>query len=237
MALDNGVEITWLGHAAFRIVSPSGKIILTDPFLADNPATPTAEKLPPRADILLPSHGHADNFADTAAIAQRTGATVVCIFEIAQYLGRKGTDNIVAMNIGGTTEVQGIQITMTQAWHSSSIMDGDNMLPGGTACGFVVRLENAYTIYFSGDTGVFLDMQLIGKLFHPDLAILSIGDHFTMGPKGAAEAIRLLGVKHVIPMHFGTFPVLTGTPEALRLECADVEGLVIHTLAPGETLT
>ena len=236
MTLDNGVEITWLGHAAFRIKSPQGKIILTDPFLADNPSTPEAEKHPERVDIILPSHGHGDNFADTVDIASRTGATVVCIFEISQFLQKKGVERVVGMNIGGTTQVEGISISMTPAWHSSSIADGDSTIPGGTACGFVIGLENGYTIYFSGDTGVFLDMQLIGKLLSPDLAILSIGDHFTMGPKGAAEAIRLLGVRAVIPMHFGTFPVLTGTPELLREETRDIPGLTIHALTPGETL-
>ena len=236
MSLDNGVEITWLGHAAFRIKSPNGTIILTDPFHADNPATPESEKTQSRADLILPSHGHGDNFADTLDIARRTGATVACIFEIAQFLGRKGLEKVVGMNIGGTVDFEGIAVTMTKAWHSSSIVDGDSVLPGGTACGFVIRLENGFTIYFSGDTDVFLDMQLIAKLFKPDLAILFIGDHFTMGPKGAAEAIRLLGVRQVIPMHYGTFPILTGTPEALRNEARDIPDLVIHDLKPGKTL-
>ena len=237
MVLDNGLEIMWLGHAAFRITSSSGKVILTDPFLTDNPSTPTEEKNQKRVDIVLPSHGHGDNFADTVDIAKQTGATVVAIFEIAQYLQKQGLENVIGMNIGGTVDVQGIRVTMTPAWHSSSIMDGDQMLPGGTACGFAIRLEDGYTIYFSGDTGVFLDMQLIGKLLHPDLAILSIGDHFTMGPEGAAEAIRLLGVKKVIPMHYGTFPMLTGTPEELRHAAADISDLEILDVRPGQTIS
>ncbi len=235
MTFGTGASLTWLGHAAFRIESPKGKVILTDPFLEGNPSAAAVEP-PDRVDIILPSHGHSDNLGDTLAIARRTGAKVYAIFEIAQWLSRQGLQAVVGMNMGGTVEEDGIAITMTPAWHSSSIMDGEQMLPGGTACGFVIRLEDGYTIYFSGDTDVFLDMQLIAKLHQPDLALLSIGDHFTMGPKGAAEAIRLLGVHHVIPMHHGTFPVLTGTPEKLREESADIEGLEIHALKPGETL-
>jgi L-ascorbate metabolism protein UlaG (beta-lactamase superfamily) len=237
MALNNGVEITWLGHAAFRIKSPSGKIILTDPFVAENPATPANMKNVGHVDVILPSHAHSDNFGDTVSIAKATGATVVAIFEIAQWVGQQGVKNTVGMNIGGTADVQGIKITMTPAWHSSSIYDNGRLLPGGTAVGYVIELENGFTIYFAGDTAIFMDMQLIGKLYEPDLAILPIGDHFTMGPKAAAEAIRLLGVKQVIPMHYGTFPVLTGTPEQLQQEAHDIEGLHIYTLNPGDTLT
>lgn len=237
MALNNGVEITCLGHAAFRLKSPKGKVILTDPFLSSNPRTPENQKTQDRVDIILPSHGHGDNLGDTVAIAKQTGATVLCIFEIAQWLQKQGVENVVGMNIGGTAEFEGIHVTMTMAWHSSSIQDGENLLPGGTACGFVIEFENGFTVYFSGDTAVFLDMQLLAKLLHPDLAILCIGDHFTMGPRGAAEAIRLLGVKQVIPMHYGTFPVLTGTPDELRQAASDVEGLLVHDLEPGQTLS
>ena len=235
-ALSNGTEITWLGHAAFRITSGDGTAILTDPFLTGNPSTPAGEQSQDRVDIIVPSHGHGDNFADTADIAKRSGATVVCIFELSQWLAKQGVENVVGMNIGGTVDVKGIQITMTPAWHSSSIADGDSLVPGGTACGFVIQLADGFTIYFSGDTGVFLDMQLIAKLHHLDLAILSIGDHFTMGPRGAAEAIRLLSIKKVIPMHYGTFPMLTGTPEKLREETSDISGLEIYAIKPGETL-
>lgn len=237
MALDNGVEITWLGHGAVRVKTPDGKIILVDPFISGNPSTPEHERIQDRADVILVSHGHGDNLGETVEIAKRTGAKAFCIFEIAQWLQKKGVSNVVGMNIGGTADADGIKITMTPAWHSSSIADGDSLLPGGTACGFVVRLSNGFTIYFSGDTGVFLDMQLIGKLLEPDLAVLSIGDHFTMGPKGAAEAVRLLGVKQVIPVHYGTFPALTGSPDALREETLDIDGLQIHALKPGETLS
>lgn len=236
MELAQRTEITWLGHATFRIKSPEGKVILTDPFVTENPKTPAGMKEQTGVDIILPSHGHSDNFSDTVNIAKTTGATVVCIFEIAQWLQKQGVENVVGMNIGGTVEIEGIQVTMTKAWHSSSIQDGETSLPAGTACGFVMKMENGYTVYFSGDTAVFLDMQLIAKLLRPDLAILSIGDHFTMGPRGAAEAIRLLAVKEVVPMHYGTFPMLTGTPEQLRQETAGIDGLRIHTPAPGETL-
>lgn len=237
MPQNHDSEITWLGHACFRITSPEGKVILTDPFLADNPSTPSDQKVQENVDVILVSHGHADNFADTVDVANRTGATVVCNFEISHWLGKQGVENVIGMNMGGTVDVQELQITMTKAWHSSSILDGDQLLPGGTACGFTIRFQNGYTIYFSGDTAPFLDMTLLAKLLKPDLAILSIGDHFTMGPRGAAESIRMLGVKHVIPMHYGTFPMLHGTPEQLRQEAADVEGLEIHVIKPGETLS
>jgi L-ascorbate metabolism protein UlaG (beta-lactamase superfamily) len=236
MASRDGVEITWLGHAAFRIRSPEGTVILTDPFLNGNPSTPEEERKQTQADIILVSHGHADNLGDVVEIARETKAQVPCIFEIAQWLGTKRIETAQGMNIGGTVEIADTRITMVQAWHSSSIQDGDSLLPGGTACGFVIRFASGYTIYFSGDTGVFLDMKLIAKLLKPDLAILSIGDHFTMGPEGAAEAIRLLGVREVVPMHYGTFPMLTGTPAALRNAAADVDGLQVHELQPGDTL-
>lgn len=236
MTLDNGIEITWLGHAAFRFRSPEGKIVLTDPFLSGSPTAPEDQKSQSQVNVILPSHGHGDNLGDTVEIARKTNATVVCIYEIAQWLGQKGIQKVVGMNMGGTAEVEGVQITMVPAWHSSSIVDGDETLPGGTACGFVLRFSNSYTLYFSGDTAVFLDMQLIGKLYNPDLAILSIGDHFTMGPLAAAEAIRLLNVKKVIPMHYGTFPMLTGTPEGLREHARDIAGIEIVELKPGETL-
>lgn len=238
MALASGMEITWLGHATFRIKSSGGKTLLTDPFITGNPATPEALKRWGTVDIILPSHGHADNFADTERIAKDTGATVVCIFEVSQYLSKQGVENVVGMNFGGSTNVGGITITMVPAWHSSTIEAEDgSMIAAGAACGFVIRLEDGFTVYFSGDTGVFLDMQLIGKLYRPDLAILPIGDLFTMGPREAAEAIRLIGVKQVVPMHYGTFPILTGTPDALKRETADITGLEIHDIQPGETLT
>ena len=141
------------------------------------------------------------------------------------------------MNFSGSVEVDGITITMVPAWHSTTIEDADgDLIAAGAACGFVIRFEDGYTLYFSGDTGVFLDMQLIGKLYKPDIAILPIGDLFTMGPREAAEAIRLIGVKQVVPMHYGTFPILTGTPDALRQQTADIPGLEIHAIQPGETL-
>jgi L-ascorbate metabolism protein UlaG (beta-lactamase superfamily) len=237
MALPHGMEITWLGHATFRIKSSQGKLILTDPFISGNPATPEHLKDVRETNIILPSHGHSDNFADTERIAKESGATVVCIFEVSQYLGRHGVENVIGMNFGGTVEVDGITVTMVPAWHSTTIQEEDgSVIAAGMACGFVIRFEDGFTLYFSGDTGVFLDMQLIGKLYKPDLAILPIGDLFTMGPREAAEAIRLIGVKEVVPMHYGTFPMLTGTPDALLQETGDIQGLQIHAIQPGETL-
>ncbi len=237
MALNDGAAITWLGHACFRITSQEGKVILTDPFLVENPATPSDMKTQERVDLILPSHGHSDNFADTVDIAKSTDAKVACIFEVAQWLGKQGVQNVVAMNFGGSAEVDGIRVTMVPAWHSSTLQDANgDLIAGGMACGFIIRLEDGFTIYFSGDTGVFLDMQLIGRLYQPQIAILPIGDLFTMGPMEASEAIRLLGVKRVIPMHYGTFPILTGTPAELRERTADVDGLEIVDLEPGNSV-
>jgi L-ascorbate metabolism protein UlaG (beta-lactamase superfamily) len=236
MLQTRGNSLTWLGHAAFRITTPSGKVILIDPWIQSNPACPEKLKKIQQADTMLITHGHFDHIADAVDLGKRLNPQVVGIFETCAWLESKGVKNTAPMNKGGTQKVGEIEVTMVNAVHSCGIQDGDKIIYGGEACGYVVRLPGGLTIYHAGDTAVFGDMKLIGELYSPELAMLPIGDHFTMGPREAALAIRLLGVKHVIPMHFGTFPVLTGNPDALKKATADIPSLEIHDLKPGESL-
>jgi L-ascorbate metabolism protein UlaG (beta-lactamase superfamily) len=226
------LAITWLGHSSFRVRTPGGKEILFDPWYTGNPAFPEAAR-PRKADLILVSHGHSDHITDAAAMAKATGATVVGIWEIYRYLGTKGVQNLEPMNKGGTITVKGLRITMTDARHSSSFED-DGVVYLGAAAGFVVKLENGQTIYYAGDTCLFGDMKIIAELYQPDIAFLPIGDRFTMGPDTAAIAARWLGVKQVVPMHCGTFPLLTGTPEQLEEHLAG-SGIEVLKLKPGET--
>ena len=226
------MEITWLGHSSFRVRTPGSKEILFDPWYTGNPSFPEASR-PKAADLILISHGHSDHITDAAAMAKATGATVVAIWEITTWLGTKGIKNLEPMNKGGTVTAKGVQITMTDARHSSSI-DENGMVYLGEAAGFIVRLEDNQTVYFAGDTALFGDMKLIGELYRPDIAFLPIGDRFTMGPDTAATAAKWLGVKQVVPMHYGTFPLLTGTPAQLKEHLAGT-GIEVLELKPGET--
>ena len=206
--------------------------MLFDPWYKGNPAFPKSAR-PKQADLILISHGHSDHAADLAAVAKETGATVVGIFEITAWLGTKGIKNTEPMNKGGTIAVKGLRITMTDARHSSSF-DDNGIVYLGEPAGFVIKLENGQTIYYAGDTSLFGDMKLIGQLYKPDIAFLPIGDRFTMGPDTAAMAAQWLGVKQVVPMHYGTFPLLTGTPDQLETHLAGT-GIEVLTLQPGET--
>jgi L-ascorbate metabolism protein UlaG (beta-lactamase superfamily) len=225
------VALTWLGHAAFRFDTPGGKRVYVDPFL-DNPKCPDSEKQPERVDLVALTHGHDDHVGSTVDLAKRFGCPVIAQVELRGFLDSEGAagDMTQAPNKGGTAEAQGIKVTLTNANHSSSWSDGRYL---GEACGLVIEAENGTRLYFAGDTNVFMDMQLIGRIYEPDVAILPIGDHFTMGPREAAVALELLGVKRCVPCHYGTFPILTGTPGQLR-ELTDVE---IVAPEPGETVT
>ena len=228
----SALAITWLGHASFSIRTPGNKTILFDPWYTGNPSFPEGKK-PAKADVMLVSHGHSDHITDAASVAKATGATVVAIWEIYSWLQGKGVQNLEPMNKGGTIDVKGLRITMTDARHSSSF-DENGIVYLGEPAGFVVRLENGQTLYYAGDTSLFGDMKLLGELYKPDIAFLPIGDRFTMGPDTAAMAAKWLGVKQVVPMHWGTFPLLTGTPEQLKQHLAGTSIQVLD-LKPGET--
>jgi L-ascorbate metabolism protein UlaG (beta-lactamase superfamily) len=232
----SNLAITWLGHATFVITTPGGRRIVTDPWLEGNPMCPPDMKKIDKADVILLSHGHFDHTGDVVNVARATGAPVVAVFELASWIGRKGVQNTVGMNIGGTVKVAGLDITMTPAIHSSSITENDRTEYLGLAAGFVVKLEDGRSIYYSGDTALFGDMRLIGEMHSPDVAFLPIGDHFTMGPMAAAMAARMLAVRQVVPMHYGTFPLLTGTPDALK-RLVEPHGIDVLVLKPGETAT
>jgi len=231
-----GNKITWLGHSAFRITTPSGQAIFIDPWIIGNPSCPEAFKKVEKLDVILITHGHGDHLGDAVALARAHKPLIVAIYETCLWFNSKGIPNTLPMSKGGTQKAGEIEVTMVHAIHSSSIEDGDKIIYGGEPCGYIVRLPGGLTMYHAGDTGVFGDMKIIGELYQPELACLPIGDLYTMGPREAALAIRLLGVRHVIPMHYGTFPVLTGTPAMLRDLTLDVAGLEIHALRPGESI-
>jgi L-ascorbate metabolism protein UlaG (beta-lactamase superfamily) len=224
------VQLTWLGHASFRFDSPGGKRVYVDPFF-DNPLCPEEEKQPERIDVLALTHGHSDHVGNSIELINRFTPTVVAQIELKNWLGSQGAEvgEFPGINKGGTQDADGIRFTMTDARHSSSGPDGQYL---GEAAGYVVEAENGTKIYFSGDTSVFMDMQLIGRIYEPDVAVLPIGDHFTMSPKEAAVALELLGVPRCVPCHYGTFPILHGSPDQLR-ELTDVE---VVAMQPGETI-
>ena len=231
------LEITFCGHAAFTMKSPSGKHIIVDPFLEQNPMCPPNLKIPKALDAIFVTHGHFDHIADAAPLAKRFNCPCVAIPETAAWLSKQGVENAVDMNKGGTAEVAGIKATMTHAVHSCGIRDGEDRLYGGEAAGYLLTFENGIRVYHAGDTTVFSDMKIIADIYNPDVVLLPIGDHYTMDPLQAAYAVRLMNAKVVVPMHYGTFPVLTGTPERLRELTADIAGLRIIALKPGQTLT
>jgi L-ascorbate metabolism protein UlaG (beta-lactamase superfamily) len=226
------VSVTWLGHASFRFDSPTGKRVYVDPWM-DNPKCPDGEKDPERADVIALSHGHSDHVGSAVDIAKKLSPEIVAMVELKSWLGGQGVNvgEMPGPNKGGTVEAAGIKFTLVNAFHSSSSGDGDYL---GEAAGLVIGFENGTTIYFAGDTCVFGDMQLIGRIYSPDVAILPIGGHFTMDPREAGVALELLGTPRCIPCHYGTFPLLAGTPAELREHAPDAE---IIELQPGETTT
>jgi len=232
--IGRGVKITYYGHSAFKL-SGAGVNVLIDPWLS-NPLLNTPLDRVGQVDLILVTHGHGDHVGETVPLAQMTGATVVAIHELSQILAEQGVAKVVGMNKGGTLSAAGLKITMTQAVHSSTMAVSGKMVPAGEAGGFVVQFPNGFTVYHAGDTAVFKDMELIKELYQPELALLPIGSHYVMNPREAALACRLIKPKWVIPMHYKTFPVLTGTPEELiELLKAEPEIKVI-VLQPGETV-
>jgi L-ascorbate metabolism protein UlaG (beta-lactamase superfamily) len=222
-------SLTWLGHASFRLDTPGGKRIYVDPWF-DNPKCPENEKDPERCDVIALTHGHSDHVGSVVELTKKLGSVpIVAMVELKGWLKGKGaqTDELPGPNKGGTVEAAGVKFTLTNAFHSSSSDEGDYL---GEAAGVVVELEDGKKVYFAGDTCAFSDMQLIGRLHSPDLAVLPIGGHFTMGPREAALACELLGVRRVVPCHYGTFPLLPGTPDELRRHAPDVE---VEAIEPG----
>ena len=229
-----GIKLIWLGHATFRIETPAGKTVLVDPWVMGNPMCPESEKKVRKVDVMLCTHGHFDHIGDAVAIGKQHNPTVVGIFELCGWLEKKGAKHISPMNKGGTQKVGDLRITMVHAEHSCGIQDGDQIVYGGEACGYVIEFENGLKVYHAGDTCVFGDMQIIRELYAPEIVMLPIGDHFTMSPREVAYACGLLKPKTVIPMHFGTFPLLTGTPGELKKLVKDAE---ILEMKPGQTIS
>jgi L-ascorbate metabolism protein UlaG (beta-lactamase superfamily) len=231
MAINDQVRFTWVGHGTWKIRSAAGREIVIDPFLTGNPSVPEHLKVIDRCDILVLTHGHFDHTSDAVALAKATRPRIVAQFEVANWLEREGVEGAGAQGFlfGGTAEIDGISFTMVPALHSSSFPDGGY---AGTPCGYVIRFENGFKIYFSGDTDVFGDMALIAELEQPEVAFLSIGDWFTMGPRRTAKAVELLGVKTVVPMHFGTWPPLSGRPA--RLQELVGPGVRVLDIKPGD---
>ena len=236
MALNAEVSFTWVGHGTWKVRSAKGKVIYIDPWVMNNPVAPAALKKVDGCDLILITHGHFDHVHDAIEIARATRPKIVANFEISAWLGSKGipADTIIGANQGGTVDVDGIKVMLVHAEHSCGISDGDQVLNGGAACGFVIEFENGFTIYFAGDTDVFGDMALIAELSEFDVAFLPIGDFYTMGPERAAKAVSLLGVKTVVPMHFGTFPPLVGRPKALQDLVGP--GVKVLDIKPGDTV-
>ena len=242
MTLARDTRITWYGHACVEVLTPGGKTILFDPWFG-NPTSPKRAEAVSACDLMLVTHGHSDHLGDAVALASRLRPAWPCIHEMSLWLGRRlpgGNDAVMGMNKGGTVRAAGVTVTMTHADHSAGDWNPDGGVPLylGEPVGFVIELENGFRIYHAGDTAVFGDMRLIGELYRPDLALLPIGGHYTMDPRAAALAVELLGVKHVLPIHHGTFPILAGTPDELRTElmARGLADVTVHALRPGETL-
>ena len=242
MGLPAGSTITWYGHACIEISTAGGRTVLIDPWVG-NPLSPKAADSVTVCDLLLVTHGHGDHLGDAVALASRLRPAWPCIHEMSLWLARRlpgGADQVIGMNKGGTLAVAGLRVTMTGADHSAGDWNAgaETTLYLGEPAGFVIELEDGYRVYHAGDTQAFGDMALIRELHRPDLAILPIGGHYTMDPVGAALAVELLGVSEVMPIHYGTFPALAGTPDELRaaLAARGLGAVTVHALAPGSSI-
>ena len=228
------VSITFYGHSAFKL-SGQGVNVVIDPWLSNPLLDTPVDKVGP-VEVILVTHGHGDHVGETVALAKATHAQVVAIHELSQILADQGAPETIGMNKGGTLDLKGLKITMTNAVHSSTAQVEGKALPAGEAGGFVIAFPNGFTVYHAGDTAVFKDMELIQELYHPEVAMLPIGSHYVMDPREAALACRLLKPRVVIPMHYATFPVLTGTPEELQALMKDQPEIRVLPMKPGETV-
>lgn len=229
-----GTRVTWLGHSTVLVTTAAGTNLLIDPFIAHNPKYPKDYVLPERIDYILLTHGHGDHISDAVPVAEKHGSTVVAIYELAAYVEGRGVKSTIGMNLGGTVQLRDAAVTLVEAKHSAGAQDESGTHYVGVAGGFVLAIIDGPVLYHAGDTAVFSDMQLIRDLYKPQLAMLPIGGHFTMGPKEAALAVRFLAPSAVLPLHFGTFPPLTGTPDQLAaLVEPSVEVIRCH---PGESI-
>ncbi|MBL8237968.1 MAG: metal-dependent hydrolase [Bryobacterales bacterium] len=223
------VTITWLGHTSFSFQLEAGEVILIDPWIDGNPKFPAGYSID-RVDTILITHGHFDHVGGVRKLAERFSPQIFANYEICGWLQSKGVSNCNGMNKGGRAATPGgLAVTMTHALHSSGIDDDGRMVYGGEAAGYILHFPDGRNAYFAGDTDVFAEMTYLAELHAPALAFLPIGDLFTMSPRGAAVACRLLGCKEVIPMHYGTFPPLTGRPA----ELAGLTAATVTELTPG----
>jgi L-ascorbate metabolism protein UlaG (beta-lactamase superfamily) len=236
MSTEKPTRITWLGHATVLVQTSGGANILIDPFIAQNPKFPKGFSLPAKIHAILLTHGHGDHMSDVVPVAKKHGSTVVAIYELAAYLGAKGVKDTIGMNLGGTVQIADLSATMVEAKHSAGAEDEKGIHYVGVAAGFVLTIAHGPVLYHAGDTTVFRDMELIRKLYQPSVAMLPIGGHYTMGPVEAALAVRFLSPKVVLPIHFGTFPPLKGTPQQLaaQLDAQVDAGVQIVSWKPGE---
>ena len=223
------INITWYSHACFLIETGQARL-LTDPFLSDNPLS-TAKADAIEADYILVSHGHGDHVGDTVAIAKRTGATVISNYEIQTWLAKQGVENAHPQHIGGGFDYPWGRVKLTIAHHGSALPDGSY---GGNPCGFLLYIEDK-KIYHACDTGLFYDMKLIGEE-GIDLAILPIGDNFTMGPDDALRAVKLIDPKQAVPIHYDTFDVIKQDPHAWAKRVQKETSTKVTVMKPGESL-
>jgi L-ascorbate metabolism protein UlaG (beta-lactamase superfamily) len=235
MSTSNSTRITWLGHATVLVQTSRGTNILIDPFIVHNPSYPKGFELPLKIDYVLLTHAHFDHIADALPTAARHGSTIVAIHELAGYMASKGAAQTIGMNLGGSVALGDLTATMVEAKHSTAIQDEQGQHYGGVAAGFVLTVDGGTVLYHAGDTAVFGDMKLIAELYQPRVALLPIGGHYTMGPKEAALAVRLLEPATVLPLHFGTFPPLKGTPADLAALIGP--GVQVVAWKPGDEFT